>query len=367
MIRPLQRAVPRRAVVRRTVAGFVAASGLAALAMSGAQGIYAHAGAGMFSPAVRGVPARVYVPNGKSNTVSVIDPSSYKVMFSFKVEKEPQHVVPSHDLKTLWVASDKGRGALTRVDPATSRPGKVVAVADPYNLYFTPDGTHAIVVAENQRRLDFLRAGTMTPDFSLAVPCRGINHMDFSADGTTLLAACEFSGDLLKIDLKARKVTGTLHLGGMPQDVKLSPDAQVYYVADMMANGVYLIDGSGQTPKKIGFLPTGKGTHGLYPSRDATRLFISNRGEGTVSVLDFATRKLTGRWTIPGGGSPDMGSVSADGRELWLSGRYNDVVYVFDTRSGKLTHRIAVGKGPHGLTFFPQPGRYSLGHTGSYR
>ncbi|WP_229776631.1 YVTN family beta-propeller repeat protein [Deinococcus ruber] len=329
--------------------------------------VYAHTGAGMFSPAVKGVPERVYVPNGLDNTVSVIDPATYQVIHTFQVANEPQHVVPSHDLKTLYVASDQGQESLTPIDPKTSKPGKPIPTVDPYNLYFTPDGQYGIVVAENKRALNFTDPHTMQVQFSIKVPCRGINHMDFSADGKTLLAACEFSGDLLRIDLAARTVVGKIHVGGMPQDVKLSPDGQVYYVADMMANGVRVISAAGKAPKKVGFVATGKGTHGLYPSRDATRLFISNRGEGTVSVLSFATREVIRRWVIPGGGSPDMGSVSPDGTQLWLSGRYSDVVYVFDTRSGKLTHRIKVGKGPHGLTYFPQPGRYSLGHTDNYR
>lgn len=329
--------------------------------------VYAHTKVGMFSRTVRGIPARVYVPNSKDNTVSIINPATYKVVRTFQVDQEPQHVVASYDLKTLWVASDQGRQALTPIDPKTRRPGTPVPTSDPYNLYFTPDGRYGLVVAENERRLNFTDPHSMQVQFSISVPCRGINHMDFSADGRSLLAACEFSGDILKIDLKSRKVTGLLHLGGMPQDVKLSPDGQVYYVADMMANGVYLIDNSGNIPQQLGFIQTGKGAHGLYPSRDGTRLFITNRGEGSVSVLNFSSRKLVARWTVPGGGSPDMGSVSANGRQFWVSARYSNEVYVFDTASGKLTHRIKVGRGPHGLTYFPQPGRYSLGHTSNYR
>ena len=37
-----------------------------------------------------------------------------------------------------------------------------------------------------------------------------------------------------------------------------------------------------------------------------------------------------------------MGNVSADGRQLWLSGRFDDEVYVFDTQTGKV-ERIPVG------------------------
>jgi DNA-binding beta-propeller fold protein YncE len=151
----------------------------------------------------------------------------------------------------------------------------------------------------------------------------------------------------------------------MPQDVRLAPDGSVFYVADMMANGVHLIDGD--TFKVVEFIPTGKGTHGLYFSRDSKTLFISNRGEGTISLLDWQKRKIEKKWTIPGGGSPDMGGVSADGKVFWLSGRYNAEVYAFDISDGKLLARIPVGKGPHGLCFYPQPGRYSLGHTGNIR
>jgi DNA-binding beta-propeller fold protein YncE len=150
----------------------------------------------------------------------------------------------------------------------------------------------------------------------------------------------------------------------MPQDVKLSPDGRRFYVADMAYGGVWMI--ATATLRLIGFLPTGAGAHGLYPSRDARRLYISNRSAGTVSVLSFATRRIIATWRIPGG-TPDMGGVSADGSTLWLSGRYRSEVYAIDTRTGKLRARIRVGAGPHGLCVWPQPGRYSLGHTGILR
>jgi YVTN family beta-propeller protein len=191
--------------------------------------------------------------------------------------------------------------------------------------------------------------------------------MDFSADGTYLIASCEFAGAVLKVDVARQQIAGrlTLRNGGMPQDVKLSPDGAVFYVADQVAGGVYEVDG--QSLRTIGFLPTGAGAHGLYVSRDSRVLYVSNRRAGSVSLVDLATRSVTGTWRIPGGGSPDMGGVSADGRVLWLSGRYNGVVYAFDTATGNVIARVPVGAGPHGLSVFPQPGRYSLGHTGVFR
>ncbi|WP_175952131.1 YncE family protein [Burkholderia sp. BCC0405] len=376
-------------VIMAALAGFGAHGAMAASAIAVVPGmppvihpdnLYSEAQAGRMSAAVAGALPRIYVPNLRSNDVYVIDPATYKVVDRFAVGRSPQHVVPAWDLQTLWVANNaEGRtdGSLTPIDPKTGKPGQEVSVDDPYNMYFMPDGKAAIVVAEAHARLDFRDPKTMALKSSLDVPqCKGINHADFSIDGRYALFTCEFGGKLAKIDLVNRKVIGYLELDrkGMPQDIRVSPDGKVFYVADMMADGVYVVDGDRFT--KIGFIPTGVGTHGLYPSRDGTKLYIANRGsnlvhgprhgKGSVSVLDFATRKVVATWPIPGGGSPDMGNVSADGKTLWLSGRFDDVVYAIDTASGAV-RSIPVGMEPHGLTVWPQPGRYSLGHTGNMR
>jgi YVTN family beta-propeller protein len=320
------------------------------------------------------------VPNRSSNDVWVIDPMTDKVVNKFRVGVHPQHVVPSWDLKTLWVNNNaEGRedGSVTPIDPVTGKPGKNIPVDDPYNMYFTPDGSAAIIVAEARKRLDFRDPQTMAMKYSIDTPnCAGINHADFSMDGRYAFFTCEYAGSLVKIDLVDRKVLGYLKFskGGMPQDIRISPDGRIFYVADMKAAGVFLVEG--ESFKEIGHIKTGLGTHGLYPSRDGTQLYVANRGvarvygppkgKGSVSVIDFATRKVTADWPIPGGGSPDMGNLSIDGNTLWLSGRYDNAVYKIDTTTGQ-SKIISVKTEPHGLTVWPQPGRYSLGHTGNLR
>ncbi|WP_406362692.1 hypothetical protein [Streptomyces sp. NBC_01579] len=329
--------------------------------------VYAADRAGMMSPVVKNFPARVYVPNTKSNTVSVIDPKTYKVIETIPVGHQPQHVVPSWDLKTLWVNNDLG-DSLTAIDPATGKAGRTVSVSDPYNLYFTPNGKYAIVMASMDRQLVFRDAHTMKTARTVPVDCAGVNHADFSTDGRYFIVSCEFSGELLKVDTAGMKVVGRQKLplkGAMPQDVKLSPDGGTFYVADIIANGIWVLDGQKFTGPKL--LRTGKGAHGLYVSRDSKEMYVTNRGEGSISIFDFAKKKLTKKWHLPNGGSPDMGGVSADGKVLWLSGRYNAEVYAIDTATGKQLARIPVGNGPHGLAVYPQPGRYSLGHTGVFR
>ena len=376
--------------------------------------LYSETAAGRLSPAVAGALERVYVPNRSDNSVSVIDPATMKVVDTFKVGVHPQHIVPSWDLKTLWVANNaEGRtdGSLTPIDPRTGKPGRPVPVDDPYNLYWSPDGRHAIVVAEAHKRLDFRDPVSMKLQFSIPTPeCAGINHADFSIDGRHALFTCEFGSGLTKIDMVNRKVLATIRLspyfdrpevlailatpgkkprhiidpvrplsmihtmGGMPQDVRAAPDGKTFFVADMMADGVHVVELD--SFRQVGFIATGVGAHGLYPSRDGKSLYVSNRGsnrirgsargKGSVTVIDFATRAVTANWPVPGGGSPDMGNVSADGRYLWLAGRYDGEVYRFDTSSGAVD-KVKVGWEPHGLTVWPQPGRYSLGHTGNLR
>jgi YVTN family beta-propeller protein len=346
----------------------------------GARNVYSEAGPGKVRLDLANLPPRVYVPNSLSDTVSVIDPTTFRILRTFRVGHTPQHVVPSYDLRTLWV--NNNGGGLTPIDPRTGRPGPTVPADDPYNLYFTPDGRFAVVVAEFHERLDFREPHTMRLVSSMRLDCPGANHLDFSADGRYFLVTCEFGGRIVKVDTQTHRPIGVLDLphGGvahraMPQDVRLAPDGHLFYVADMAAGGVHLVDG--ERLVEVRFLPTGVGAHGIHPSRDGRLLYVSNRGwrtvyggrrgPGSISVIDPARRAVVATWPIPGGGSPDMGNVSADGRVLWISGRYDDEVYAIETRTGHLLARIPVGRGPHGLTVWPQPGRYSLGHTGNMR
>ena len=143
--------------------------------------------------------------------------------------------------------------------------------------------------------------------------------------------------------------------------MKLSPDGSLFYVADMNNGGLWEVDA--HTFGIIGFLPTGRGAHGLYPSRDAKSLYVSNRDAGTVSVVDFASRSVVATWTIPGG-SPDMGGVSADGRVLWLTGRYNAEVYAISTASGASSRGSMWAKARTGCASGPNPAGTRSGTPG---
>jgi YVTN family beta-propeller protein len=335
-----------------------------------AHNVAADAGANMLSPAAAAATPMVYVPHN-SGEVWEIDPATFQVVRRFPVGTEIQHVVPSWDMSTLYATDDLGATSITPIDPVTGLPSTKIPVADPYNMYFTPDGAAAISVAEDLRSLVFYDPHTWVEQSRLAIPeCAGIDHADFSEDGRTAVFTCEFAGRVAVVDVPSRTTLRIIdmpvrhtHMG--PQDIKLAPDGSRWYVADSDQGGLWVLDAAATTV--IGNIPTGAGAHGIYYSRDASRLYVSNRLDNSVSVLDSRTGAALITWHLPGPSSPDMGGVTADGSQLWLSGRYDREVYVISTADGRLIQRIKVGRGPHGLCVWPQPGRYSLGHTGITR
>lgn len=329
--------------------------------------VYAATRAGMLSPRTAGDPQYVYVPDSKGSTVTVISQKTRKVVRVLETGYLTQHVTPSYDLQHLY-ANSSAANEFMEIRPRTGRKVRAISVPRPYNLYFTPDGKQAVVMVEQHDVIRFSDPRTFRrrDDVSRRA-CKGPNHADFSGNGRFLVVTCEFSGTLLKVATESHRVLGRLHFGhmSMPQDVRLSPDGRTFYVADMGDDVVRLVDAARFT--QVGRIRMPADPHGLYPSRDGKVMYVSNRGAGKVSVVSFKTNKVVDTWTIPGGGSPDMGGVSADGQTLWLSGRYDGEVYAFNTRTGRLVARIPVGASPHGSAVWPQPGRYSLGHTGNMR
>lgn len=327
--------------------------------------VYANTMSGVVPCPLCQIPQRVYVPNSGAGTVDVIDPTTYKVIDHYAVGQIPHHIAPAWDMSELFV-DNEGSSSLTVLDAHTGRPKGIVNIPFPYNLYFTPDGTKAIDVVERLQRIEFRdwRHGWKLLK-SVGIPWPGADHLDFSADGSYLMISTEYSGVVAKVDVNKMALTGYVTVGGLPIDVRLSPDGTLFYVTNQGRMGVSVIDPVAM--KEIQFIPTGRGAHGLYVSRDTKSLYVSNRLEGSISVIDFTTRRVTAKWWIPGGGSPDMLQLNPDGSRLWASGRYNSTVYVFDTTTGHVIAKIPVGVQDHGLTYFPNVGLHSLGHNGVYR
>ena len=327
--------------------------------------VYANTMSGVVPCPLCELPPRVYVPNSTADTVDVIDPLTMKVVDHYNVGHIPHHIAPAWDMSALYV-DNEGSSSLTVLDIHTGKPsGRTISIPFPYNLYFTPDGSKAIDVVERLSRIEFRDPHTWKLIKAVGIPWPGADHLDFSADASYLMLSTEYSGVVAKVDVINMRLVGYVNVGGLPIDVRLSPDGTVFYVTNQGRMGVSVIDPVAM--KEIQFIPTGRGAHGLQVSRDTKSLYVSNRLEGSISVIDFATRRVVAKWYIPGGGSPDMMQLNPDGTQLWASGRYNATVYVISTATGQLIAKIPVGSEDHGLTYFPNVGLHNLGHNGVYR
>ncbi len=293
--------------------------------------VYSEAGVNMLGPAAKQSKAYAYVPNTKSGDVWVIDAATFQIVDKFSVGVEVQHVVPSYDMTELFATDDQG-DVVRRIDPFTGQAGETIPVKDPYNMYFTPDGKYAISVAEKYRELVWYDPKTWRKArHDRRFRLQGIDHADFTADGKTAVFTCEFAGRAVVVDIASHQIVKEIDMPTMnttmgPQDIKLAPDGSVYYIADSDSNGVWVMDATSY--QVLRHIATGGGAHGLYLSRDATAALRHEPPRGQCLVLNAYTGDIITKWQIPGGGSPDMGNVSADGSQLWLSGRYDNVVYV---------------------------------------
>jgi DNA-binding beta-propeller fold protein YncE len=178
--------------------------------------LYSHTLAGMLTPVTRRARYLVYAPDSQGHGVYVINPHTHRVIRYIRAGFVVQHVVPAWDLRLLYATNDASN-SLTPINPRRGRrAGSNIPVPDPYNLYFTPNGRHAIVVEEGKNTLSFRNPHTFAVQKALRVHCLGVDHMDFSADGTFAVASCEFSGQLVRVDLRTETVAGYLRVGGSP-------------------------------------------------------------------------------------------------------------------------------------------------------
>jgi len=326
--------------------------------------VYAATRPGRWSPVTRALPPRLYVPNAATGAVDVLALPGGRLVGRIPVPGggRDARVVPSWNLKWLWVV---GRDGLLPVSARSGRRGRVRPVPGVRGLYFTSRGREAVTISA--RRVVFRDPVTMRARAALRLPCVGTPHADLSADEGTLVLACVRPGMLVGVDVARRVTTGTLALpiGAHPQGVRLSPDGSLFYVADAVRGGVWLVDAA--RLQATGFIVTAPGASGLLPGRDARTLYVLGRGDGSLTAVDFAARRVTGRRRLPLAGTAALGGAAADGAALWLTAPAAGTVYSVSADDGGVTGMVRLGGRPVNPLLYPQPARYSLGGTAHFR
>jgi len=324
-------------------------SGLFSASQAGAQvRLLKVSGAGS-QPSDGRAPSPVFVLNSRDATVSLIDPRSMLVLGELAVGKEPHHLYPTPEGNQVIVGSAMSN-ELHLFDPVSARLiQRVRQIDDPYQLGYSPDRRWFAVAALRLDRVDLYRhAGQPGEAFQLlkriALP-KAPSHLWFTADSKTLLVSLQDSGEIAAIDMDRCEVQWKLGVGALAAGVIVTADDRYALVGVMGEDFVAVVDW--RQRQVVQRLVTGKGAHNFRGAGDRRHIYVSNRVENTISCLDTATWKVLGSIPVPGG--PDCMEIAADLRTMWVTSRFARLVHVVDLPTARLTHRITVGRSPHGI------------------
>jgi DNA-binding beta-propeller fold protein YncE len=291
------------------------------------------------------------VMNSGSASLSVIDMASRKVVRTEPMLREPSHWALTPDRTRLLVCDASGN-ALFTLDPATGEARGHQAMADPYQIGFSPDGRFFIA---NALRLNFVEIFDGHSLRSLArLKVGGMpSHLDYSPDSRWSFNSMQETGTLVSLDLATLKPRWTTKVGSTPAGVLWHRDKVL--CCAMGTHDVAVVDPvSGKVERRV---ETGVGPHNLFLSPDKGTLYVSNRVGGSLAALDAETLKVRRVYPMHATGPDDL-AIAPDGK-LWIALRFHEAVAVLDPASGEY-ETIPVGRSPHGIyltTMLSNPGQ----------
>lgn len=287
----------------------------------------------------------VLVLNSEEASYSILSRSTRTEVARLPVGREPHHLILSPDGKEVLIGST-ATNELLSLDIKTGERKRVVKdIIDPYHLGFSPDGKWFVTAAYRLDHVDIYHAD----GFRLAgrIFIDGLpSHIAFDNELKTVFVTLQQSGRLAAFDLATQALKWNVPVGNAPAGVVMLPDDKRLLVGLTGEDGIVLVDPKDGAVK--GSLQTGKGAHNFWPKGDGRHYFLSNRVEGTVSLIDTKDElKVVGNVRIPGG--PDCMDITPDGRELWVTQRFLRRVAIVDIETLKVVGSVPVGKSPHGV------------------
>jgi YVTN family beta-propeller protein len=299
--------------------------------------------------------ATLFVTNTKSDSISVIDTNTFEVVATIPLGGgKPNRVVFHPDGKWAWVVYDKSHD-LGVVDADARKLVKRVKIGgNPYNLNFTSDGRHLLVLdwasdtSTDEVIFYDLQADKIDGRVEVSTwPA----HSLLSRDGQRLYVSGETAGDLTVIDMTSRTVVARhVHGGGDAMGLALSLDGKVLYAAAGENKSIVKVDTA--TSKPIGTIPLSGIVHESTLTLDGRYLYTTLRRANRIVVIDTATDKIVA--TIPQKGYPDLVTMEPTGRYALVTNRWANHVSVIDLTTHAQVRTIPVGKAPHGMALRPR-------------
>lgn len=286
------------------------------------------------------------VLNSRDASVSLIDQKTFTEISRLEVGKEPHHLYPQPDGKSLIVASALSND-LHFLDPNTGQlQRRIRNIDDPYQIGFTPDSKWFVSIGLRLDRVDVYRYDGADVTLVRRVPvAKAPSHVWFSADSRFAFVTLQDSDEIAAIDLPSQQLVWKMKVGKQPAGIVVTPDDRYLMVGIMGEDYVEVIDW--RERRSIARIRTGRGAHNFRGAGDRRHLYVSNRVENTVSKIDMTTRQVVQTIAVPGG--PDCMEITADGRQMWVTARFARQVAVVDLIAGKVMRTIPVGRSPHGV------------------
>lgn len=180
-----------------------------------------------------------------------------------------------------------------------------------------------------------------------------------SADDKRVFVSMPAAGQVAVIDTDTWKVAANVAAGDNATRLALQADGRYLWVGyngkGDAPGGISVVDT--ETLKVVARITTGRGHHEIALSDDSRWAFVSNRAEGTVSVIDV--RKLELVRTLKVGGQPISLAYSKLGQALYVADAQNGVVHAIRPGDWETVGRIAVKAGLGPMRFTPD-GRWAL-------
>jgi YVTN family beta-propeller protein len=289
----------------------------------------------------------VVVLNSRDATVQLLDQKTGADNGTFAVGKEPHHLMATPDNKSLIVASSVGN-ELIFLDPITGKLQRTLKdVVDPYQIAFSPDQKWFVSASLRLDHVDIYKYDGANLGLTRRVPLpRMPSHIAFNAASTLAFVTQQGSDQVSAVELATGAVKWTIPVGKLPAGIAMTPDDKYLMVGIMGSDYVEVIDWRTHTSVKR--IKAGEGAHN-FRLADRNHMFVSNRVQNSINIIDTRTLENVGMIPVPGG--PDCMELSSDGKTLWATLRWIKKVAVIDVPSRKVLRMIPVGRSPHGVFF----------------
>jgi YVTN family beta-propeller protein len=309
---------------------------------------------------------RVYTADQYSNTVSVVDPSSDKLVGVIRLgDPSPNNFSPlykgqvlvhgmgfSPDHRTIAVVSI-GSNSVAFIDTATNEVKHITYVGRaPHEAFFTPDGNEVWVTVRGENYVDVLDGKTFNEKNRIITPA-GPGMQIFSPDGKYGYVCSSFNPETDVVSVATHSIVARIKQASpFCPNIAATPDGgQVWFtLKDVGKTEVF----DGKPPFTVlKVLETGPITNHVNIVHNANGTFAYVTIGGLNEVKVFRTSDFSQVATIPVGALPHGIWPSGDGNRVYVGLENGDGIAAIDTLTNKVIATVPIGQAPQALTYVP--------------